>query len=320
MKTIYLLFLALLFSVTITGIVYAQAIPRLEENIPFLVTFGPNAPEDWGDDDHVSTFFISIPEQATKSFYIKVFDPNIGGAHDEEKSGFNTRCKFSIYGGKGTFSNLDARSIDPIGNYRSGNLLFSKVFDDSPKYDDQWYTFGPINPLEGEKVKINGNTKLYFKIICEGVSGDDGNLFRYYISEDSKSQIPLEGCEPFTFEYTFRMGQGVSHLYPFIDQSVIRVRQNNYDFDGDGYLRICSLVRKSEIVKPSNNGQWSISTHEIYAKERGACMDLQIVSKVERRNNNMVFYITNQYGEALPFMNFPIGLEQLSNRIKVSKN
>lgn len=320
MNTIHNIFLALLFSSLTTGVLYSQAIPPIDENIPFLVTFGPDAPIDWGDDDHVSTFFVSLPPDATEPFYIRVFDPNTGGAHDEEKSSFNTQCKYSIYGGKGTFTEEDARSIDPIGNYKAGTLLFSKSFDKSPEYDDQWYTFGPLNPSEGEMVELAGSKKIYFKIICEGSQGDDGNLFRYFVSTNSEIGIPVEGCEPFTFEYTFRMGKGVSHLYPFIDQKVLRVRQHNFDFDGDGYLRICSLVRKSEIVESSSDGNWSISTHEIFAKERGACMDLQIVSMVERRNNNMVFFITNQYGEALPFMNFPIGLEELNNKIKAKKN
>ena len=298
----------------------AQAVPRLEENIPFLVTFGPDAPADWGDDDHCSIFFIALPPDYDKPIYLRVFDPDVGGEHDENKGGFNTRTKWSIMGGKGAFSDPDARSIDPIGNYRSGNLLYSKTFSQNDLYDNNWYTFGPMLPEEGEKVTFAGQEKIYFKIITQGVAGDDGNLFRYFISTDPEENIPVEGCEPFTFEYNFRMGKGMSHLYPFINKNVVRIRQHNFDFDNDGYLRICSLVRKSELVKFSEDGDWSISTHNIYEKEKGACMDLQIVSLVQRRNNNMVLYITNQYGEALPFMNYPIGLEELNNKIKVVRN
>ena len=298
----------------------AQAVPRLEENIPFLVTFGPDAPADWGDDDHCSIFFISLPVDYDQAIYLRVFDPDVGGQHDENKGGFNTRTKWSVMGGKGAFSEPDARSIDPIGNYRAGTMLYSKTFTQNDRYDEQWYTFGPLLPAEGEKVTFGGQEKICFKVIAEGISGDDGNLYRYFISTDPEENIEVEGCEPFTFEYNFRMGKGMSHLYPFINQNVVRIRQHNFDFDNDGYLRICSLVRKSELVKYSRDGDWSISTHNIYEKEKGACMDLQIVSLVKRRNNNMVIYITNQYGEALPFMNYPIGLEELNNKIKVVRN
>lgn len=301
------------------GNLYAQAVPRVEENIPFLVTFGPQAPEDWGDDDHCSIFFISLPTDFKQPFYVRIFDPNIGGEYDENKGGFNTRTKFSVIGGTGAFSEPDARAIDPVGNYQAGTLLYSKTFDSNSKYDNDWYTFGPINPAEGEKFMFAGQEKIYFKIIAQGVSGDDGNLYRYFISSHKDENRELEGSEPFTFEYNFRMGKGMSHLYPFINEKVVRIRQHNFDFDNDGYLRICSLVRKSELVKSSKDGDWSISTHNVHDKEKGACMDLQIVSLVERRNNNMVFYITNQYGEALPFMNYPIGLEELANKIKVVK-
>ncbi len=313
-----MLVMALLFMTSAAG--FAQAVPRIEENIPFLVTFGPEAPPDWGDDDHCSIFFISLPADYDETIYLRVFDPDIGGEHDENKGGFNTRTKFSVIGGPGAFSEPDARSIDPIGKYQAGTLIYSKTFDSNSKYDNKYYTFGPINPAEGERVKFGGQEKIYFKVITQGVSGDDGNLFRYFISTEPNNNVEVEGCEPFTFEYNFRMGKGMSHLYPFVNEEVVRVRQHNFDFDNDGYLRICSLVRKSELVKSSKDGDWSISTHNIYDGEKGACMDLQIVSLVERRNNNMVFYITNQYGEALPFMNYPIGLEGLANKIKVVKN
>jgi len=297
-----------------------QAIPRSEENIPFLVTFGPEAPPDWGDDDHCSIFFISLPLDYDQPIYLRIYDPDIGGAHDENKGGFNTSVRFSVIGGKGAFSEPDSRGINPVGNYKAGNVLYAKTFDASDRYDDDWYTFGPIVPNEGERVVFGGQEKIYFKVIAQGVSGDDGNLYHYYVSTQPNRNIEVEGCEPFTFEYNFRMGKGMSHLYPFINEKVIRIRQHNFDFDNDGYLRICSLVRKSEFVKSSKDGDWSISTHNIYDKEKGACMDLQIVSLVERRNNNMVFYITNQFGEALPFMNYPIGLEELVNKIKVTKD
>ena len=71
-----------------------------------------------------------------------------------------------------------------MGNYKSGNLLASKSFGASNRYDNNWYTFGPFNPLEGEYVeKFDGRI---FKIIAQGESGDDGNLYTYFLSTDSK--------------------------------------------------------------------------------------------------------------------------------------
>ena len=60
-------------------VVKSQPVPAQDENIPFLMTFGPKAETSWGDDDFSQTFFFQIPESYKGVIYIKVFDPNIGG-------------------------------------------------------------------------------------------------------------------------------------------------------------------------------------------------------------------------------------------------
>ena len=55
----------LLFFLTVTpagGILYGQAVPGKDENIPFLVTFGKSGETSWGDDDFNSIFFFTIPK------------------------------------------------------------------------------------------------------------------------------------------------------------------------------------------------------------------------------------------------------------------
>ena len=67
----------------------AQPVPAKEENIPFLVTFSKKASSSYGDDDHSQTFFFTIPKDYKKPFYIRVFDPDIGGEYDELNNGSN---------------------------------------------------------------------------------------------------------------------------------------------------------------------------------------------------------------------------------------
>jgi len=147
MKIMKQILTVVLFLVVITS--QAQRVPNESENIDYLMTFGKDASGDTGDDDHVQIFFFVIPHNYEEPIYLRVFDPEVGGKHDEIKGTANTKMKYSIYGGTGTFSNEDARQIDPKGEYKSGNLLFSKVFDNRASYDSKWHTFGPINPLEG---------------------------------------------------------------------------------------------------------------------------------------------------------------------------
>ena len=79
----------------------SQAVPGKDENIPFLVTFGKDGETSWGDDDFFSIFFFTIPKDFSGQFYIKVFDPDVGGENDELQGVWNSKTMFSVYGGKG---------------------------------------------------------------------------------------------------------------------------------------------------------------------------------------------------------------------------
>lgn len=291
--------------------VYAQPVPAEDENIPYLVTFGTHASATWGDDDDCMIFFFSVPVTHKTPIYIRVFDPNIGGQHDEMAGGvFDTKMRFSVYGGPKAFTHPDAQGIEPKGNYDSGNLLGSKVFDDSPEYDNKWYTFGPFNPVEGELVEHMGG--YLFKMIAKGITGNDGNLYRYFMSTSPTENRRIEGGNAFTYEYTFRLHNeagSVSHIYPFVDSKVISIKQHNFDFDKDGLIRVVSVAKKGILMTPSGQAEWATSEHKIEPSELNTSLDVQFIKGKSggMRNNNIVFYITNQYEEFIPFFTIPIG-------------
>ncbi len=307
MKLHILTFILIINAVTLS---YSQPVPTVEENIPYLVTFGKYGDINWGDDDFCQTFFFIIPKDFTSPIYLRVFDPDVGGEVDELKIDFNTKTKFSVYGGTGCYTNKAARSTQPTGNFKSGNLLASKTFGVNQKYDQKWYTFGPFNPSEGEFIKkFNG---YVFKMIAEGVSGDDGNLYRYYLSTEQNSNKSIEGANSFTYEYTFRLHdnpKNVSHIYPYIDDNVISIKQSNFDWDDDGDIRIISVTKNLIKSKTSNEGNWAHAIHKIDDAERKTSLDIQFRKDPFKKikNNNVVLYITNQYGELLPFYTTPIG-------------
>lgn len=298
------------FLVQIACISSAQPVPAAEENIPFLVTFGKNADPSWGDDDFTQSFFFSVPKNCQTPFYIRVFDPDCYGKHDEEKQGFNTMTRFSLFGGEGCITNDDARDVDPVGNFKSGSLLATKTFGKNADYDNNWYTFGPINPKEGELEEKYGG--YIFKLIAEGVRGDDGNLYRYFLSTSPDKNIPVEGGNAFTFEYAFRLHADAwqtSHIYPYIDDKVIYIAQSNFDWDSDGEIKVYSVVTFAEEFDQSGDNEWANSKYFVKDAERGKSLDIQFTKDESLlvNNNNVVFYITNQYGEMLPFYTVPIG-------------
>jgi len=306
MKYIPILILAFVLA---TGM-DAQPVPAGDENIPYLMTFGPKAGTSWGDDDFSQTFFFLVPKSFTQPVYIKVFDPDIGEAIDELDGIFDTKMIYSVYGGKECYSHKDAMETQPTGNYKSGNMLASKTFGEQPLYDQQWYTFGPFNPSEGEFVpKFDG---YIFKIICDGVSGDDGNLYRYFLSTDPEENKAVEGANAFAYEYSFRMWDDpkeVSHIYPFVDDRAISVKLSNFDWDSDGFIRTVSVARKGQLSKVSSEDNWVEDEFKIFDDEKNTSLDIQFIKRSNPpvKNNNVVVSVRNQYGELLPFFVIPIG-------------
>ncbi len=289
-------------------LILGQAIPSDSENIENLITFSKDAPSQWGDDDNVQTFFAFIPFDYNEPFYIRIFDPNVGGFLDAAYGDkvFDSSTQFSIYGGEGAHSDPDAQGIDPVGNYKSGTLLDYKVFSDEKKYDMQWVTFGPFNPIEGEYDKsLNG---YIFKIIAEGLEGNDGNLYSYYLSRHDNLNKPIDGANAFTYEYTFRLKSkgNIAHVYPFIDENVIAIKQFNFDLDADGDIKLYSVSKNGEDAKVSGDNSWDSSSHTVTEEEKFKCVDLQILRKVNTKND-VSLYVLNQYDEAIRFFSSPLG-------------
>jgi len=289
---------------------FSQSAPHVDENIPYLMTFGGNALTSWGDDDFCQIFFCVIPTSQTDPVYIRVYDPDTGGDLDELKGEFNTIVNFSVYAGVGCWSDTAAQSIHPSGNYKSGYLLSSKSFGADLKYDKKWYTFGPFNPAEGEYVeKLGGRV---FKVIAQGISGDDGNIYKYFLSTNQLENVPVEGGNFFTYKYHFRLSDDqkrVCQIYPFVDDKTISIEVSNFDWDNDGIIRIFSVAKNGVLCDVSGEDNWIVNKFPIVAEEKNSTIEIQFIKNQNQqvRNNNVVIAVRNQYGESLPFYVVPIG-------------
>ncbi|MCU0473279.1 MAG: hypothetical protein MUC93_07925 [Bacteroidales bacterium] len=324
--TIVKIFSAVLFLVILSGLeLFGQSVPGKEENIPFLVTFGKQGETSWGDDDFYQVFFFSIKKDFTQQFYIRIFDPDCGGQNDEIQGEFNSNTLFSVYGGRGVDPerNEDSKGWLNGLNYKGGNLLASRVFGKEARYDNKYYTFGPFNPTAGD---YNSKWNSYiFKVVCEGISGDDGNLYKYFLSRDADNNIPVEGGNAFTYEYTFRMWndfKSIAHIYPYVDTGVIFIKIRNYDWDNDGNILVVSRYKQGIPVKISNEDNWVEDRITIEPPEIGSSLDFQFHKAQGElvKNNNVVVTIESQRGDALPFFSSPIGgIPVYTPKISVNK-
>jgi hypothetical protein len=302
-----LIYIFILLLISTLG--YSQPVPSMDENIPYLMTFGKYAETSWGDDDFSQAFFFMIPEEYDQPFFIRVFDPDTGGKIDEIAGEFNTRSVYEVFGGEGNWTEDDAKETDPYGNYKSGTLLATRAFAENPRYDNSWYTFGPFNPAQGE---YTANYKGYvFKIICEGVSGDDGNMYRYYLSTSATENRPIEGANAFAYEYSFRMHndyEEVSHIYPYVEDGTISVKISNFDWDLDGNIMVISVNRQGSDINTSGEDDWANDELRIQDEEIGSSFDFRFIkARPLVRNNNVVVNVRNQFGDAMPFYTIPLG-------------
>jgi hypothetical protein len=178
------------------------------------------------------------------------------------------------------------------------------------EYDKKWYTFGPFNPSEGEYVeKLGGRV---FKIIAEGLSGDDGNLFRYFLSTNPSENIAVEGGNLFTYKYHFRLSDNqnqISQIYPFADDKTISIEVANFDWDNDGFIRILTVAKNGIVCPVSGENNWSKNVFPLEEAEKNSTLEIQFIKnqKVQIKNNNVVVTVRNQYGVSLPFFVIPIG-------------
>ena len=289
---------------------FSQSAPAVVENIPYLMTFGGNALKSWGDDDFCQVFYCIVPPSQTDPVYIRVYDPDTGGDLDELKGEFNTVVNFSIYGGNDCWSDTTAQGLNKTGNYKSGYLLASKSFGVDPKYDKKWYTFGPFNPSEGKYVeKLGGRV---FKVIAQGISGDDGNIYKYFLSTSPVENVAVEGGNWFTYKYHFRFSDDQKHvcqIYPFADDKTISIQVSNFDWDNDGTIRIFSVAKNGIFCDVSGENNWIVREFPIVAEEKNSTIEIQFTKNqtVQVRNNNVVIIVRNQYGISLPFYVVPIG-------------
>ncbi|MEX0985883.1 MAG: hypothetical protein WD052_00305 [Bacteroidales bacterium] len=169
---------------------------------PLMITYGNMSEKGCGDDDFSQTIFFTVPGNFKGDFYMRVFDPDCGGAYDMSSGLWETNTVFEIYGGEGCISHQDARQSGRIGNYKSGDLLQRKLFARESEVDGSWVSFGPFNSGMGEDIKEYPGYK-FFKLIVEGRTGNDGNLYALQISEDHSENSEITYARIFTYEHTY---------------------------------------------------------------------------------------------------------------------
>ena len=159
-----------------------------------LMTFGLDADPAKGDDDFQEDVVIRVPKTISQPLYLRIFDPDVGGAEDEPSGPWNTRTRFALFGGDVSPGAPDpgagaAPASSSAGAAPGRPPLAEAVFGADPMTDGEWYTLGSFTPEQGEAV----DGSYVFTFLAEGLAGDDGNLYDVAVSTDPRINTPPPG-------------------------------------------------------------------------------------------------------------------------------
>ena len=269
---------------------FCYRIPPEESNIRYLYVFGEDGKKSYGAKKEPQVVFLQVPAGYTGNIDISIYDPDIGGYVDEKSGKWNTETRFSIFGGKKAYSSMAGKTEPNIQSFWEGDLIDEKTFGEDKSYDKKFYHFSPIEAKKGEKI----GDLMYFKIVAEGVSGDDNNVFALEVSPDT--------IESFSYSLSLRLSEKRGEkmaLYPDIPKDAAKIIEYNYDLDATGGEIEMVSASKSYRIKGSDTGMWANTEIDVLSSDAGKRWVYEI-TKDRQPNANMTMYLTTGDGRAVP--------------------
>ncbi len=292
----------LIASLVLAGLAQARA----EE--PLSITYGPRAATAEGDPDFRDTIYLRVPDTTHERLYIRVFDPDIGGAHDlQHGAGFDTRMRYTIFGGKGAGSPPTSPPPDPGAKpdrhkadlapleAPSLEVLAKREYGEDPAADDAWVTLASVSPEQGDHV----GDQYVFRLDIEGLSGDDGNLYEPTLSLRDRRNVAPAGLSILDWAPTVRIPAAKVQTEVAFDLPADAERITIHNFDAaSGDVAFASIWRTVPMAA-SGQGDWRQSDVTLLPEERGTTASVVMSGGVEMPND-LTLYITDQNGRMLP--------------------
>jgi PKD repeat protein len=289
--------------VVFSTLIYGQTLP--------LITYGPQSPITEGDDDKVQVIFLQIPQETAGPLYLRLFDPDTGGDHDSWAGRWNSSIRFTLYGGAGASSGREVHP-DPEA-LTAGKRLAQAIYAEDPALDDTWQTFAQLSPADGEATPDG----YLFKLVVEGLEGNDGNIFKVALSQSDKHNRPPPGLHMVSFAPTFRFvgRKDIAELRFWIPAEARQLEIHAFDTAGAS-VHLETLSR-SVPLKSSGQGTLATTVVSLHAVETGRPAALTLAPGGKDRPNDVTFYVNDAQGHLLP-LELPIHRHR-SNRRPVAK-
>jgi hypothetical protein len=279
----------------------------LNSDVATITTFGSAAALTEGDDDFVQIIFIEVPQSLVNPLYIRIFDADTGGGNDEPGATpfGDTAMTYSLRGGVGAYTNAAARADHPSpAGITSGDLLEQRTIGVDAAYDNSWWSL-PVDPNLGELV---GSGRI-FKLVVEGVGGDDGNWYQVAVSIDPNNNLEVPGSRIFAYSWCVMLPFALDEasVYPYVPAGATSITQYNFDFDvtAAAGITLTSPLRSLSVVGLSGNGVTASESFAVFAGEDATTWSARYVSQSFLTLNDFCLWFRDQSDTALAIFTGP---------------
>ncbi len=294
------------------------AAPGLGDQPPMMTVYGRNSKTLEGDHDFRQVIFFSVPASHTERLYLRVFDPDAGGTLDTVFGSSwpiegDTKTRFAVFGGDGAFvANVSVTGSPLATELSAGTILVEETFDLDETADGQWRTIALLDPAMGDLV----DGARVFRLLVEGIAGNDGNLFSVAMSSEVGRNQTIEGTRIFSFLPTVRVPNenDVIELSFPIPAGAKILRVNNFDASF-GRAVFTSRFRSVELATSGQN-EWNASEFALRVDEQGTVAAL-VFSGGREMPNDLTFHVSTSAGALLP-VNLPPKLLKPNKRPTLS--
>ena len=279
-----------------------------QEEVRF-VTYGNQAETKEGDDNANQMIFIKVQKSYSDSLFLRIFDADCGERIDTKFGEFDSETKFSFYGGSGAYSKTVNEYAIVQEERTAGNLIRSENFEIDPFKDNKWYNFSKFQSAQGDTI----GDYTYFKLLIEGVNGNDANAFNVTVSSDGKRNILPKGVEIFSFFPTIRLpAKGIfAEIRYFVPAETKSIVVHNFDL-ARAKLSVVTPFRSGLQLPSSNQDEWASGEVNFEQNEKNT-INAVIFEGGNEIPNDATFYLTDEEGLLVP-IRLPIYIHKKNNR------
>lgn len=264
---------------------------------PLLVNYGIWAAPRQGDNDHAQVIYLSVPATTAEKLYVRIFDPDTGGAYDLVQGRSNTRMRYAVFGGADAFVPPTAATEKITEPERSaGELLGEATYGADRKTDGKWVTIAEVDPAQGD----HAGDRIIYRLLVEGTNGDDGNVYDVTLSTDANDNVAPDGMRLFSYTTSARMPRRgvITELRFVVPDDATSITVGNFDAAAGEAFLTTKFV--SYPLEASGQGDWAVTTVPIRPNDRGK-MAAVTLSGGREYPNDATFYVTTSTGEPIPF-------------------